>query len=245
MISLSVFRPARLLGLVLLVSGLRLGAQTTVLINNADFEAGGLASDGFTNTPGVIPVDWTAVASGLGGAYYGYYNPDDAAYTGTTGSGTLGSMLGANVFYFGSAGDGEGIEQTLADTFEADTDYALTVAVGTRKGGLASTAELTMQLVAGSTVIASQTVRNPTADSFADFTLNYDSSAQGMTFSSAWGQALTVRFLENDDTFAGEMDLDNVRLTFTPVPEPSTLALLAGGGLLVGARAWRRRTRRA
>lgn len=238
----SLSRAARLLGFLALLSGLRLGAQVTILIDNADFEAGGLANDGYTNTPGAIPIDWNVVGTGLG-LYYGYYNPDDAAYTGTTGGGTIGSMLGANAFYFGSAGDGQGIEQVLTDTFEADTDYALTVAVGTRKGGLASTAELTMQLVAGSTVIASQVVRNPNADSFADFTLNYDSAVAGATFSSAWGEALTVRFLENDSQFAGEMDIDHVRLTFTPVPEPSTWALLVTGSALACAGLWRRRGR--
>ncbi len=237
-------RAGRLLGLLLFASSLTASAQVTIIVANADFETGGLGEDGFSNSPGVIPTDWTAIVPGISGAYYGYYNPDNAAYTGTLGSGAIGTMLGANTFYFGSAGNDEGIEQTLAESFVPDTNYDLTVAVGTRKGGLASTAQLTMQLAAGSTVIAQRTVQNSTPDSFMDFTLTYDSAAAGGTYSALWGQDLTVRFLENDSLNAGEMDIDNIRLTFTSVPEPSTWALLGGGAVLLGGNLWRRRARR-
>lgn len=230
--------------LAALASALR--AQTVIVITNADFETDGLADGTFSNSPGVYPTGWSSFNEGISGGYFGYYNPDNSAYSGTAGSGVTGTMAGPNVFYFGSAVDGEGIQQALSTHFAADTDYTLTVAVGMRSAGASNTATaaLKMELLAGSTVIASSTVRNSVADSFADFSLTYSSAESGATFSSLIGEALTIRFKESDSTYSGEMDIDNVRLTssMTSVPEPSTYALMLAGGLLLGLAAWRRRT---
>jgi hypothetical protein len=211
----------------------RVSAQTTITVANSDFETNGLGDGGFSS--GVIPTGWSAVTT-ITGSFFGYFNPTASAYSGTTGNpGTTGTMSGPNVFYFGSAVTGEGIQQTLAANFTAATNYTLTVAVGTRAGNLANTAFLDLQLLAGSTVIASTSARNLTADSFADFSLTFDALAAGSTFNSVLGQALTIRFLENDTSLPGtvfEADIDNVRLTsVTAVPEPATYALLALGAI--------------
>ncbi len=232
--------PSALLCCLVLLGLTSARAQYSISVTNYDFETDGLADGEFSNNPGVIPTGWTAVTS-ISGAYYGYYNPINAAYSGTDDSGTNGTMSGPNAFYFGSAVNNEGIQQTVGATFAANIDYYLTVAVGTRSGNLANTAQLGMQLLAGSTVIASSTVRNTTADSFTDFTLHYDPVVAGSTYSSFYGQAVTIRFVEIDTSFSGEMDIDNVRLTF--IPEPSTTALIAGAVGLVGAAFWRRRRR--
>ena len=213
----------------------RVNAQTTITVANSDFETNGLADGGFSS--GVIPTSWSAVTT-LTGSFFGYFNPTASAYSGTTGSpGTNGTMSGPNIFYFGSAVTGEGIQQTLAANFTANTNYTLTVAVGTRAGNLANTGFLDLLLLAGSTVIASTSARNLTADSFADFSLNFDALAAGSTFNSVLAQALTIRFVENDTSLPGtvfEADIDNVRLTsVTAVPEPATYALLALGALSV------------
>ncbi len=212
----------------------RASAQTTITVANSDFETGGLADSQFNTS--TIPTGWTVAGSITGGAF-GYFNPNDSqGYTGTTGNpGTIGTMSGPNVFYFGSAVTGEGIQQTLAANFTANTNYTLTVAVGTRAGNLSNTAFLDLQLLAGSTVIASSSARNLTADSFADFSLTFDAFAAGTNFITALGQGLSIRFLENDSLLPGtafEADIDNVRLTsVSAVPEPSTYALLALGAV--------------
>lgn len=209
-------------------------------ITNADFETDGFLTDNFSNSPGVIPTGWSAIGD-IDGGFFGYFNPNDGAYVGTTGgSSVIAGMTGANVFYFGSASDGQGIQQTLADTFAADTDYALTVALGARIGNLANTASLTMNLLAGSTVIATQTVRNTANDgTFADFTLNYSfiSGDSGLI-----GENLAIQFIEDDTIAVGEVDIDSVRLTaVVAIPEPaSTTALLGLATLGIGLASRRR-----
>lgn len=235
------FLPLALAALLVLSLVTRTAAQTTITVANSDFETGGLA-DGQFNTS-TIPTGWSVAGSITGGAF-GYFNPTASAYSGTIGNpGTNGTMSGPNIFYFGSAVTGDGIQQTLAANFTANTSYTLTVAVGTRAGNLANTAFLDLQLLAGSTVIAASSARNLTADSFADFSLTFDALAAGSTFNSVLGQALTIRFLENDTGLPGtvfEADIDNVRLTsVTTVPEPASSALLALG--VLGLAALRRR----
>jgi hypothetical protein len=225
---------------VLSASGLR--AQTAINIVNPDFEIGGVADGNFSNNNGVIPSGWTATTA-ITGFFYGYFNPTGTTYTGTDGSGAVGAMSGPNVFYFGSAINDEGIQQTLTTTFAPNTDYTLTVAVGTRLGGLANTASLRMELLAGSTVLATATVRNGTANTFVDFSTNFNSATAGSSYFSAYGQALTIRLLESDIGFAGELDIDQVRLTATSaIPEPATTATLIGACALLGAAPLRRRS---
>jgi hypothetical protein len=210
--------------------------QVTIPITNFDFETGGVSDGQFSNSPGVIPTGWSA-AGAINGSFYGYFNPNDSSYTGTTGSGTTGTMSGPNVFYFGSAATGQGIEQTLNTAFAIDTDYALTLAVGARNGG--GMASVQMDLLAGSTVLATGTFNNSTLDSFDDFQVTYNANPANNGLA---GQPLTVRFLEIDNQggVGTEMDIDNARLT--AVPEPSFYAAVTGLGLVVFAavRRWRR-----
>lgn len=206
-----------------------------VTISNFDFETDGFDFDAFTNNPGVIPTGWTAIGS-FTGAFYGYFNPDNVAFDDTDGSGVGVNMSGPNIFYFGSAVTGEGIQQTLSESFAADTDYALTVALGAREGNIAFTASLDVVLLAGATIIASDTFRNTSNDgTFADYTLNYSYNG---AHAGLIGQALTIQFIENDSVATGEVDIDNVRLT--AIPEPSAAAALAGLAVL-GLAANRRR----
>jgi hypothetical protein len=225
-------KPTRLFYSLIAIIGMSAAHAATLSIDNHDFETGGFSSDDFTSFPGEIPTGWSS-STGLTGNFYGYYNPDDAGYIGTDGSGTAGTMAGPNVFYFGSAVTGEGIYQVLSDTFEADTDYDLTVALGARDGGLAFTASLTMNLYAGSTLLATSTVRNTASDgSFSDFTLNYtyNGADAGLV-----GQNLKIEFLEDDSIATGEVDIDNVRLTsnITSVPEASTSLMALGGAAVL------------
>ena len=222
------------------------GRAVTISIVNGDFETGGLADNSNSAFPGVIPTGWSAVpGAGPGGSFFGYYNPinDAGGYvSGVSGSpGVTGTMAGPNVFYFGSATNGQGIQQALTATFLANTDYTLTVARGTRNGDYNNT--LRMMLLAGSTVLTTRDVAPEPAGSrgtFLDYSTTYTYSAAN---AGLVGQALTIRFLEIDNAVGlkgGEVDIDNVRLS--GVPEPSSASLITLGLAAVLARS--RRCRR-
>jgi hypothetical protein len=140
-------------------------------------------------------------------------------------------MSGPNAFYFGSAANGEGIEQTLSTAFAIDGVYSLSVSVGERKGG--NMASVRMDLLAGTSVLASITLHNSTPDSFADFSVGYNASGHPEVWGLA-GEPLGVRFLEIDNRgpTGVELDIDNVRL-LVPVPEPSAYAMVVGSGLAI------------
>lgn len=55
------------------------------------------------------------------------------------------------------------------------------------------------------------------------------------------GATLRLRFAETDNVNFFQLGVDNVSLTVSPVPEPSSLAL-AGGAVLVAVRRYRRRS---
>ena len=219
------------------------GRAVTISIVNGDFETGGLADNSNSAFPGVIPTGWSAVpGAGPGGSFFGYYNPinDAGGYvSGVSGSpGVTGTMAGPNVFYFGSATNGQGIQQALTATFLANTDYTLTVARGTRNGDYNNT--LRMMLLAGSTVLTTRDVAPEPAGSrgtFLDYSTTYTYSAAN---AGLVGQALTIRFLEIDNAVGlkgGEVDIDNVRLS--GVPEPSSASLITLGLAAVLARSRR------
>lgn len=176
--------------------------------------------------------------SRAGWKFFGYFNPvnDAGGYvSGVSGTpGITGTMAGPNVFYFGSSSSGQGIQQTLAATFAANTDYTLTVARGTRNSNFNNT--LRMSLLAGSTVLTTRDVAPEPSGSrgtFLDYftTYTYSAADAGLV-----GQALIVRFqeIDNPGNPQFEVDIDNVRLSF--VPEPSSASLLVLGLAAVLAR---------
>ena len=232
-----------LLASLLLTAPLALRSQTTSLaVTNFDFETGGgLVDGGFSS--GTIPTGWSAIPGNAPtGSYYGYFNPDDKGYTGAGGTpGTIGTMSGPNVFYFGSCATGQGIQQTLGSTFALNTTYQTTFSLGCRNDPTYQ-ASISVQLLAGSSVLASGTFLNSTADTFADYAITYAASTAN---TSLVGMPLTVSFAEYDQNgTVTEVDLDNVRVTATAVvPEPSTWTLLSLG--VVGACAVALRRRRA
>ena len=237
----------RILGLALAWATLApITHAASLTIVNFDFETGGLTDGNFSG--GTVPTGWSAIGS-INSAAYGYFNPTVATggYVGTDGSpGVAGTMSGANVFYFGTANTGEGIQQTLSATFAANTDYTLTVAIGSRPSN-SDNANLDMRLFAGTTLFASGTFRNTAFGTFADFSLNYTANA---THAALAGQALKIQLIENDTglNLGNELnlDIDNIRLdaTASAIPEPSTYTTIFGV-LALGAAAFRRRQARA
>ena len=222
-----------LVTLVSVVGIVSSGWAASIAITNYDFETDG-AGDNFASNSwngGVkIPTGWQAVAGAApGGDFYGYYNPinDAGGYiSGVSGTpGVTGTMAGPNVFYFGSAINGQGIQQILSATFELNTDYTLTVARGTRNSIYNNS--LRMMLFAGSTLLTSRDVAPEPEGSRGTF-LDYSTTYTYNT-ADAWleGSALMIRFLEIDNpgNAQAEVDIDNVRL----VPEPSSGMLLVAG----------------
>jgi len=228
---------------ILLSAGIN--SRATIVINNFDFETGGLPDGAFSAFPAVVPTGWTLTPGGTpGGDFYGYFNPQNPAYPGTTGlPGVVGTMSGPNVFYFGDLQSGYGLAQILSENFTANTDYNLTVAWGIRVDSQFA-ADLRMTLSAGANLLAQQTFLASSylanAGTFFDVTLPYTWNPAHAAYV---GTPLTIAFFEEGTGF--ELDIDNVRLTAAVVPEPGTWAT---GLLLAGGVAWwhhRRRISRA
>lgn len=206
------------------------GWSASVAITNHNFETGGLGDNKNSAFPGVIPTGWSVATGGTAGDFFGYYNPvdDPGGYQNVSSSpGTTGTMDGPNVFYFGSLENGQGIQQTLTEKFALNYIYTLTVSRGTRNSEFNNT--LRMELLAGTTVLATRDVAPGTPGTFEDYSVSYDFSVGENNTDNAGlvGQALTIRFLEVGANF--EVDIDNVRLS--AVPEPTTSLLLALGAM--------------
>lgn len=208
-------------------------AQAAVItVPNFSFEENAGADGNFVTSAN----DWT-IAGTFGGA--GSYNPVDAIFSGTTGGNIPSPGEGtdihlSNLSRSGVAGSGFSTFTSAASlaTITDGLQYTLTVAGGNRAGATAPdqyTIELLVDgLSAASTVFDGNTI---TADSFQDITTSFIATPVQA------GGALTVRLTHS--TFAGtggaSGHFDNVRLTaITPIPEPSTLALImTSGGLLL------------
>jgi hypothetical protein len=115
--------------------------------------------------------------------------------------------------------DGGSISQTLGDSLVANTAYTLSVDVGHRLDGFATS--FIIQLFAGSTLLNSITGSNAMIPlgTFLDVSFSYVS-----------GVTLPPGNLSIVLSSAGKQtDFDNVRLTATSVSEPGSLTLLAAG----------------
>jgi hypothetical protein len=81
------------------------------------------------------------------------------------------------------------------------------------------------------------TTTDPLVSGYNTVTVNLTS-----LFTANAGNTLRLRFAEVDNVFSFQLGVDNVSLTATPVPEPSSLILCACGGV-AGLRWMRRRNR--
>jgi len=109
------------------------------------------------------------------------------------------------------------LSQIVTETLIAGTTYDLTVAVGTRTG-LAGTYDI--QLVANGDVLNSASAFMAGGTAFSDVTISYTATGADTQL----GQFLQI-------VLAGstQPQYDNVRLTSTVIPEPSSLTLLGLG----------------
>jgi len=212
---------------------------TPITIVNSDFQAGSAGQGagylaGWDSTTGIIdqydPYEWLG-----GGMWYLGANPtSDPANGGAGCCGIQGEELG---FIFNQGSDVY-LGQTLSATLQANTTYALTVAVGDRDASGSPFGGALIELYAGSTEIGSATYLTGTAGTFADDMLTFDSSGVDP---SLIGQALRIQLHTAE---FGSTDFDNVSLDATldgasALPEPTSIALLLSG--LFGLRLIRRR----
>lgn len=200
--------------LCLALSGVPALADTNIPIQNASFETTSsvLGPGGYNYGP--IP-GWTITGTG------GSWQPNSSYYN--------LPLPDGNVVAFSS---GAILSQTLTGvSLQPNSTYTLTVAVGNRLDGFSSGGQYTIQLDAGSTVLATVTGSNSsiTPGTFMDVVLTYSTGATVTP-----GDLAIVL-----STSGTQGNFDNVRLTDPPttsVPEPSSLSMavmgLAFAGLL-------------
>lgn len=239
---------------VVTILGLGIGPAAAIDIVNPSFEDTTGHDTHFEFTFGV-PVGWTLHDPD------GIVNTANNVYVGTLAFPTVffddetapdGDRV-AILYNGGQEGEGEyGYTQILGDTLQPFTEYTLTVAVGNIGSGtslngtpydLSEFPGYRVELFAGTTPLAQDdnSLTIPEYE-FATSTVTFTTGATHVAF----GEALGIRLVNlneipegfNEETSPDlEVDFDDVVLTATAVPEPSTL--LVGVALLM----FRRRRR--
>jgi len=140
-----------------------------------------------------------------------------------------------------SAGAGEyGLEQTLADSLQANTEYQLQVEVGNIASGFSDNGSYfpldgfpgyRVELLAGGVVIAQE---DSMAIDEGEFATSVVTFVSGNTHAQL-GQSLGIRLINLNNVTAPndvEVDFDDVRLNASPVPIPAALWLFMSALLL-------------
>jgi hypothetical protein len=225
-----------------------------VTIVNPSFESPG-------GTFSLSVTGWNQIITGGGseGTYnpYEFYGPN-AYYVGAnpgtdpanSGPGYPG-INGEELAWTFITDAGSGFSQTLSATLQAGASYTLTVSegqrngfdvTGTNNGSVPPSLGSLIELLAGSTVIASALDElGPGPGRFADQVAFLPTSN---AYAGLIGQQLSIRLLTVNNPTANNQgtDWDNVRLdaTTSATPEPATLAMAIFGivGLVTLRRRW-------
>ncbi|HMP02863.1 MAG TPA: hypothetical protein PKD86_02465 [Gemmatales bacterium] len=233
-------------------------AADPITIVNAGFEdtTGGIPFNEFTFG---APFGWSLydpfniTGGGTGPVYWvGTLQPTPPTFF-TTGA-PEGTRVGIAFNFFGSGNQGEyGLEQTLTDVLLPNSLYTLTVEIGNIASGTALNGDFfnldgfpgyRVDLLAGGVVLASDNNSLAGLIPEGEFVTSSFAFETG-GFHPQLGQALGIRLVNLnvvDSAFPLadlEVDFDDVRLTVTAIPEPTTLALLSVTGLY-----WLRRSGR-
>jgi hypothetical protein len=130
------------------------------------------------------------------------------------------------------------IYQVLSDVLTANTLYELQVDVGETAFEPLLPGQYAVQLRAGGILLAESSSPDPSYKNFSTAQLAFFAAAGNPLL----GQNLEIRLVDLEpDIFRSDPQFDNVRLSksaVNPVPEPNTLVMLAGAGMiaLFGAR---------
>jgi hypothetical protein len=218
------------LGLAVLFLYTAAHGQSSIPVNNFSFENDAAPNGGDVTT---VPAGWIAFNEAgandigterSGGGQFTVNNPLTAPADGSQ---------YAYINMFNSSVTG-GIYQDMG-LLLANTDYTLTVAIGSRADRINSPGIISLVNGTDNTglVLASGGGLPATQDTWQDYTISF---ATGASVSGDLTIELSV--LGNNSTI--QADFDNVLLTTSPVPEPGTYAFSVGG-LVMGFLNLRRR----
>lgn len=169
-------------------------------------------------------------ANGSGGTGFGVADPSGNNYTGANGPVLPGTADGAQ-YAFLNLPSGFGNTLTYAGFslghFISGETYSLTVALGGRGDNGAPPNLYGITLLANGLAVGTSATAAGIADTFFDLTYTFTASdaQNGMDI----GIALSAN---NTGTAFEQANFDNVRLSTTSVPEPSTILLSASIGML-------------
>ena len=176
-------------------------------------------------TPVVTSPQGSLSATGLvgdwmfAGGAQGFFNPSlGETFSPGFGYGASPTLPNGNQVAYSNGGT---ISQTLTATLQANTKYTLGVYVGRRQN--VAFAGYNIELLAGTTVLASNNSITPAAGTFGYVTVDYTSGV-----SVTPGQALGIRLTSN----GVQTNFDNITLDAASIPEPSAILGLLGFGLL-------------
>lgn len=234
-------------------------SAVTITVANAGFEDTSGQNASFEFTFGQ-PAGWNFHDPGgvipNSGTFTGTLEPNGVDFFNTT---APEGVKVAILFNSGSEGEGEyGYVQTLADTLQANTQYALSVEVGNIAAGTSQNAGFfnldefpgyRVDLLAGGVVVAQDDNSLTIAEgefATANVLLNVGAAHPQL------GQPLGIRLVNLNVIPDGytqatspdlEVDFDDVVLTATPVPEPASAVLLMVGAAALALALWRLRRR--
>ncbi len=184
-------------------------AATMITVQDFSFQNEAPNTQFATADPGVDNGWYTTSGSN---ANYKYFSDPGAA------DGTQVGLLGLGFH------NNINVQQTISTSFAANTDYSLTVfgrAITAADGDV----QMTLELYDGATVLKTQNYTY-NSGSDGDAVLSVLASDVGSNTGN-----IGIRIIKSDLLGGNtELRVDNVRLDFTTVPEPSSAALLGLGG---------------
>lgn len=220
------------------------GNAALLTVTNHSFETDVVADGDFDASTTSGPAGWdvynTAATDGF--RQFGTLNPSAAQFDSVPDGSNVGLV------FLRTAGIGEaGLQQTLSDTLLLNTTYTLTVEVGNFRDGDAGDPfdfngfpGYRVDLLADGNPTPLASDLNSLTPSEGIFQTSIVSFTTGSSHPDA-GQALAIRLVNLNGTGI-EVNFDDVRLDASPVPEPSTTALLLGAVGLICAGLRRNRT---